>query len=144
MKVDSEKFLLAIPDFTCNAKDEFDSAAPAENKSVLSSSSYESAALFKKVIMKLSGRVRWVVGLMFEQEILADGPGPRTVRRRSFEFKPHYEVTLKSPDSAKAPPGQVGLIKHPSKSLLIKSGLRCFPRFQEPPFAPLAIYRVAH
>ncbi|KAG0644829.1 mitochondrial protein from FMP27-domain-containing protein, partial [Tuber brumale] len=107
MVVDSEEFLLAIPDFARNAKDEFDSATPAENKSVLSSSSCESAALFKKVIMKLSGRVRWLVGLMFEQEISEAQLGACEGKTRSFEFKSHYEVTLKTPAHAKAPPGRV-------------------------------------
>lgn len=107
MKVDSEEFLLAIPDFAQTARGEFESTTPAENRSVLSSSSSESAALFKKVIMKLSGRVRWVVGLMFEREISADGSDCAAGKTRSFELKPHYEVTLKNPSSAKAPPGQV-------------------------------------
>lgn len=104
MKVDSEEYLLAIPDFTHQVRDEFDPAAPSENRSVLSLQTYESTALFKKVIMKLSGKVRWLVGLMFEQELLG-GDGQT---KRSFDFRPHYDITLKTPYYAKAPPGEVG------------------------------------
>ena len=121
MKVDSEEFLLAIPDFAQTARGEFESTTPAENRSVLSSSSSESAALFKKVIMKLSGRVRWVVGLMFEREISADGSDCAAGKTRSFELKPHYEVTLKNPSSAKAPPGQVSLPESISRPTLTKT-----------------------
>lgn len=106
MKVDSEEYLLAIPDFTHQVRDEFDNLAPAENKSVYSLATYESAALFKKVIMKLSGKVRWLVGLMFEQELM----GEDGKMKRSFEFRPHYDITLKTPHYAKAPSGQVSVI----------------------------------
>lgn len=104
MKVDSEEYLLAIPDFSNQVRDEFDPSAPSDNKSVSSLQPYESAALFKKVIMKLSGGVRWLVGLMFEQELL----GEDGHMKRSFEFRPHYDITLKTPDFSKALPGEVG------------------------------------
>lgn len=108
MKVDSEEYLLAIPDFSNQVRDEFDPAAPSDNKSVSSLRTYESAALFKKVIMKLSGKVRWLVGLMFEQELL-DENGQM---KRSFEFRPHYDITLKTPDFSKSLPGEVGWLRH--------------------------------
>ncbi|KAJ4855296.1 mitochondrial protein from FMP27 domain-containing protein [Trichoderma breve] len=66
MTVDSGEYILAIPDYSMQ---------------------------FKKVVMKLSGRVQWLAGLVFERAI-EDG-------RRSFDFKPHYEVVLKNPLFAK-------------------------------------------
>lgn len=109
MKVDSEEYLLAVPDFSNQVRDEFDPAAPSDNKSVSSLRTYESAALFKKVIMKLSGKVRWLVGLMFEQELL----GEDGHMKRSFEFRPHYDITLKTPDFSKSLPGEVRRLEHP-------------------------------
>ena len=55
-------------------------------------------AVFKKVVMKLSGKVRWLAGLMFERD-LPNG-------KRTFDFKHHYDVVLKHPEFAKAPPGE--------------------------------------
>ena len=103
IKVDSEDYLLAIPDFTSQVIEDVDNVP--ETQSTNSTSSYENVAQFKKVIMKLSGRVRWLVGLMFEQE--TSNEEDWKLRKRSFEFKPHYEVTLKSPQYAKAPEGEV-------------------------------------
>lgn len=105
MEITSDEYLLAIPDFTNEASQEVDFAFVPEAKSFHSSNSGRNSASFKKVIMKLSGRVSWVVGLMFEQEITDHEDWKQ--RERSFEFKPHYEVTLKSPEYAKAPPGEV-------------------------------------
>ncbi|KAK8117505.1 uncharacterized protein PG998_005786 [Apiospora kogelbergensis] len=60
-----------------------------ENDSMSSNDSYKSGAAFKKVVMKLSGKVQWMAGLVFERAI-EEGS-------RSFEFIPHYNVVLKSP-----------------------------------------------
>ena len=105
MEITSDEYLLAIPDFTNQASQEVDFAFVPETKSFLSSNNSRNSAFFKKVIMKLSGRVSWLVGLMFEQEITNEEDWK--LRKRSFEFKPHYEVTLKNPEYAKAPPGEV-------------------------------------
>lgn len=106
--VESEEYILAIPDFTHHAIDGLENAIIPETKSIMSSNSYKSGALFKKVIMKLSGKVRWMVGIMFEQELSHEEDWMQ--RKRSFEFKPHYEVTLKSPQYARAPPGEVSSV----------------------------------
>ena len=45
--------------------------------------------MFKKVVTKLSGNVRWLAGLVFERDL--DGT------TRSSQFKPHYEVVLRNP-----------------------------------------------
>ncbi|KAF8469216.1 mitochondrial protein from FMP27-domain-containing protein [Kalaharituber pfeilii] len=103
MQLEAEEFLLAIPDFNNQARDELE-VIPSEDQSVASSSSYKEGALFKKVIMKLAGRVRFLIGLMFEQDI--GGSGDWKTRKRSFSFKPHYEVALKTPEYAKPASGE--------------------------------------
>jgi len=106
MVVESEEYLLAIPDFTNEQSRSINNhESDDDSQSMSSGSSYKSGALFKKVIMKLAGRVRWQVGLMFEQE--TDKNEDWTKRNRSFEFIPHYGVTLKSPEFAKGKNGQV-------------------------------------
>jgi len=103
MQLEAEEFLLAVPDFSNQARDEFD-VMPSEDRSVASASSYKEGALFKKVIMKLAGRVHFLIGLMFEQDL--GGEGDWKTRKRSFEFKPHYKISLKTPEHAKAGPGE--------------------------------------
>jgi hypothetical protein len=100
MTVDSGEYILAIPDFSHQARKSIEESGQDSGSVVSSSSSYKNGALFKKVIMKLSGNVRWLAGLVFERNV--DG------EQRSFDFRPHYEVTLRSPEYAKAPHGQVG------------------------------------
>ncbi|KAK9483721.1 golgi-body localization protein domain-containing protein [Lipomyces starkeyi] len=92
MMVDSEEYLLTIPDFTYyvrmnNAKYE----ATEDDKSTFSAQSeYQDRASFQKIIMKLSGRVRWQAGILFERD---DGG------QRFFDFIPHYKVQLRTPQS---------------------------------------------
>ncbi|KAK7938060.1 uncharacterized protein PG986_014928 [Apiospora aurea] len=87
LTVDSGEYVLAIPDYSHQVREA--DRMSGENDSVSSSDSYKSGAAFKKVIMKLSGKVQWMAGLMFEQES-EDG-------KRSFDFIPHYEVVMKAP-----------------------------------------------
>ncbi|KAI9820991.1 MAG: hypothetical protein M1832_003463 [Thelocarpon impressellum] len=98
MTVDSAEFILAIPDLSHHARQSMESISQ-DSDSVVSTSSYKDGAFFKKVVMKLSGNVQWLAGLVFERN-LANG-------RRSFEFKPHYDITMKNPKFAKAPEGEV-------------------------------------
>jgi len=98
MMVNSGEYVLAIPDYSHQAR-ESHSGMGRDLDSVSSRDSTKNTALFKKVIMKLSGNVRWVAGLVLERN-LDDGS-------RSFDFKPHYDVVLTTPDRAIAPPGQV-------------------------------------
>ena len=100
MTVDSDEYVLAIPDYSHEAREGF--GRDTDNISDTSStSSKKNATMFKKVIMKLSGNVRWGAGLVFERDL--DGGG------RSFEFAPHYNVALRTPEHAKMPPGEVRL-----------------------------------
>lgn len=97
MTVDSGDYILAIPDFNGYARQSEDTDN-GDGSSSGSGSSYKRDAVFKKVIMKLSGNVRWLAGLMFERDL---GRGERT-----FKFMPHYDVVLKHPDFASAPAGK--------------------------------------
>ena len=92
MTVDSGDYVLAIPDYSGYAR----KASKHVTSQLDGGGSYPGAqenAILKKVIMKLSGKVRWQVGLVFERN-LSDG-------RRTFEFEPHYNVTLRNPSHVK-------------------------------------------
>lgn len=96
MTVDSGEYILAIPDYSHQARGT--SRFDRDNDSVSSADSFKRGASFKKVVMKLSGNVQWLAGLMFERNLEQKG-------QRSFEFEPHYNVVFKEPQFAKAPPG---------------------------------------
>lgn len=86
MTVNSGEYVLAIPDYSHQARH---SAGHVNDEDSLSSGeSRKNAAVFKKVIMKLSGNVQWVAGLVFERN--SDGD------QRSFDFEPHYNVVLRN------------------------------------------------
>jgi hypothetical protein len=91
MTVESGAYILAVPDLSHYARLLQDPMADSD--SVSSISSYKQTPTFKKTIMKLSGKVRWLAGLVFERS-LDDGG-------RSFNFIPHYDVILKHPSFAK-------------------------------------------
>ncbi|GIZ37205.1 hypothetical protein CKM354_000066100 [Cercospora kikuchii] len=93
--VDSGEYILAVPDFSNYARHSQE-LENLDDGSTSSSSITKNNAHFKKVVMKLSGKVTWLAGLMFERDI---GEG-----KRSFKFKPHYDVVLKHPDFAKNGP----------------------------------------
>lgn len=92
MTVDSGEYVLAIPDFSHHERETV--RRHNDNDSVHSEDSLKSRAAFKKVVMKLSGKVQWMAGLVFEQAI-ENG-------KRRFDFRPHYDVFLKGPGYAKA------------------------------------------
>lgn len=101
MTVDSDDYVLAIPDYSHQARETSstfcrDGPKPSGTSST---SSKRNTTMFKKVVMKLSGNVRWLAGLVFERDLDQGG--------RSFVFTPHYHVTLRTPQHAKAPAGQV-------------------------------------
>ena len=96
MTVSCDEYVLAIPDYV-------PPAPSLEN---------QNAAVFKKVIVKLTGRVRWLAGLVFERD--------DERARRSFDFIPHYEVTLRTPQSVKHLSMQVS-----SKTSTTSSGVFC-------------------
>ncbi|KAK4224768.1 mitochondrial protein from FMP27-domain-containing protein [Podospora fimiseda] len=96
MTVDSNEFVLAVPDYSHQVRET--RRQHGEDESITSSSSYQSGAAFKKVVMKLSGKVQVLAGLVFERAI-ENG-------KRSFDFKPHYDVVLKAPRDAKPENGK--------------------------------------
>ena len=101
MTVDSDDYVLAIPDYSYQARETtstFGRDGPKQSSNS-STSSKRNATVFKKVVMKLSGDVRWLAGLIFERDLERGG--------RSFEFTPHYNVILRTPEQAEPPPGQV-------------------------------------
>ncbi|KAK3322229.1 mitochondrial protein from FMP27-domain-containing protein [Apodospora peruviana] len=95
MSVDSGEYVLAIPDYSHQVREAYRSVG--EGDSIASDNRHKSGAAFKKVVMKLSGKVQVLAGLVFERAIEND--------KRSFEFKPHYDVVLKSPKHATAQDG---------------------------------------
>ncbi|KAL8697492.1 MAG: hypothetical protein Q9224_002283 [Gallowayella concinna] len=97
MSVTSGEYVLAVPDYSHQAR-ENSARISADKDSLSSSSSYRNGAMFKKVIMKLSGNVRWLAGLVFERNVPGDG--------RSFDFIPHYDVALTTPDRANSSQGK--------------------------------------
>jgi hypothetical protein len=90
MTIKSGEFVWAIPDYSHEARNSTEQrAARLDSDSSSSSSANRNAALFKKVIMKLSGAVQWNIGLVFERD-LPDGS-------RTSNFRPHYDVVLRNP-----------------------------------------------
>ncbi len=100
MTVTSGEYVLAIPDYSHQARETI--SPIQDDKSISSTSSHKNGAMFKKVIMKLSGNVRWMAGIVFERDLDHGG--------RSFEFVPHYDVTLRTREKARAFQLQVGSI----------------------------------
>ena len=98
MTVSSGEYVLAIPDYSHQAQGTSITSGQ-DSESISSTGSYRNSAMFKKVIMKLSGNVRWRAGIVFERNV--------DHGKRSFEFIPHYQVTLRNPERAKASEGQV-------------------------------------
>ncbi|KAL9622581.1 MAG: hypothetical protein Q9160_003078 [Pyrenula sp. 1 TL-2023] len=88
MTVTSGEYVLAVPDYSHQARHRIEEYTK-EDSSSYSDSSQRNAASFMKVVMKLSGNVRWLAGLVLERNV-SNG-------QRSFDFKPHYEVVLKNP-----------------------------------------------
>ncbi|KAG6004468.1 hypothetical protein E4U21_001040 [Claviceps maximensis] len=91
MTVDSGEYILAIPDYSYQIREA--ARRREQGHAYGTEGAVKDAAIFKKVVMKLSGKVQWMAGLLFERAI-ENGT-------RSFCFKPHYEVFFKNPKHAK-------------------------------------------
>lgn len=87
MSVSSGEYVLAIPDYSHEARYTFESPLD-DSESSSTDSDTRNTALFKKVVTKLSGNVRWLAGLVFERDV--DGT-------RSSDFRPHYDIVLRNP-----------------------------------------------
>ena len=95
LSVDSREYVLAIPDYSHEARDE--RRDRSDSDSLAGQRNHVSAAAFKKVVMKLQGNVQWLGGLVLERAIQDN--------QRSFGFRPHYDVVLRAPQHAKSQDG---------------------------------------
>ena len=86
MTVKSGEYVLAIPDYSQQARHSAERTKDEDSMSC--GSNQKNVAAFKKVIMKLSGKVQWLAGLVFERHSAGD--------KRSFDFEPHYNVVLRN------------------------------------------------
>ncbi|RDA89891.1 hypothetical protein CP533_6248 [Ophiocordyceps camponoti-saundersi (nom. inval.)] len=99
MTVDSGEYILAVPDYSHLVREAARAGGAGGGGDLVDGGSsgvggvIKAGAIFKKVAMKLSGKVQWMAGLVFERAIV-DG-------KRNFHSKPHYEVVLKNPIYAK-------------------------------------------
>ncbi|KAL2753285.1 hypothetical protein ACRALDRAFT_2054622 [Sodiomyces alcalophilus JCM 7366] len=91
MTVESGEYVLAIPDYSYHAREA--NRLNESDDSPLGEETYRQGVSFQKVIMKLSGKVQWMTGLVFERAIEGGN--------RSFDFKPHYDVVLRAPQHAR-------------------------------------------
>ena len=108
--VDSDEFILAIPDFTQEPieTDNYTDHENAFQSSRALSHDRSRNAIFRKIIMKLNGGVRWIAGLVFERRCppactACDGQK----KCRKFNFIPHYDVHLKTPEFCRHAIGEV-------------------------------------
>ena len=92
MTVRSGEYVLAIPDYSHEARHSIEAKSEGETDSVSTGMASRNAAIFQKVVMKLSGNVQWTAGLVYERD-LEDGS-------RTSSFRPHYDVVLKNPKQA--------------------------------------------
>lgn len=89
MTVTSGEYVLAVPDYSQEARYSYAYSFTQDGTaSHPPSVQAKNAAHFKKVMMKLSGSVKWVAGLVFERNVDSG---------RSFDFKSHFDVVLKNP-----------------------------------------------
>jgi hypothetical protein len=93
MTVDSGEYVLAVPDYGQQARHGSRRRPDEDGTLGAIDDGRESGAAFKKVVMKLSGKVQWLAGLVFEQAIEQG--------QRRFDFVPHYDVVLKAPHFAR-------------------------------------------
>ncbi|CAN6596682.1 hypothetical protein TRVA0_001S03136 [Trichomonascus vanleenenianus] len=92
--VDSEEYIMAVPNYAVSEQDYLKKECDFRH-ALMSVPSFQEVGSFSKVIMKLSGKVQWVMGLLFEM----DKPGSM---ERTSDFKPHYEVQLTKPQFIEA------------------------------------------
>ena len=95
MTVDSGDYVLAVPDFSHYARQSPEMVVTQGQGGPLSNNhGRDHTQALKKVVMKLSGKVRWQAGLVFERDLEGN--------QRSLVFEPHYNVVLKNPSHMKS------------------------------------------
>lgn len=118
MTVDAGDYVLAVPDFAQYARIRQEVVSAQAQEQAIRSQQHEQK--LKKVIMKLSGKVRWQLGMVFERDV-EDG-------KRSFDFIPHYQVVTRNPVHIKQSmkvSRHAGLFGSPADILVEE--LRCVP-----------------
>jgi hypothetical protein len=108
--VDSDEFILAIPDFTKEpiSTDDYTDHENSFHSSRTVSQDRSRNAVFRKVIMKLNGGVRWIAGLVFERRCppnCLDCEGNN--KCRYFNFNSHHQVHLKRTEFCRHENGEV-------------------------------------
>lgn len=88
MVVTSDDYVLAIPDLSFQERDYLANSA-TKSGGLTSRVNFKESTVFQKVIMKLSGKVKWSAGVVFERKKQSGG--------RTFKFRPHYDVVLSNP-----------------------------------------------
>ncbi|KAG4301807.1 hypothetical protein PCK1_001783 [Pneumocystis canis] len=100
MVINSDEFLLAIPDFTRQAQIlmNWPNTLISTYDDITNNIYQKNSVHFQKIIMKLKGGVKWTAGLVFEQhcnDMCQKCNGK--YQCRIFDFKPHYEIMSRAP-----------------------------------------------
>lgn len=93
--ITSDDYLLAVPNYSLQEREYLARSITFQN-GLVSPTNFNESTTFQKVVMKLSGQVSWYYGILFEREIEKG-----TNLGRTFQFKPHYDITLNRPDCIK-------------------------------------------
>lgn len=93
--VTSEQFVWGVPNLAITEREYIKRSMALENAYTCRTNFCEMVNL-QKVVLKLSGAVKWKLGLLFEKD--KEGSLGRTSK-----FKPHYAVQLKHPDYVSDP-----------------------------------------
>ncbi|KAJ1335484.1 Mitochondrial protein from FMP27 [Microdochium nivale] len=100
MLVDAAEYVLAIPDYSQYVKEA--ERRHDQNEIGPQDVHHRAGAAFKKVVMKLSGNVQWMAGLVFERALEPDTKDHKHRGATSFVFRPHYDIVLRSPHQVRA------------------------------------------
>lgn len=115
MEVSCDEYMLAIPDFSRRTSSPEHPRNPSAGKEAKKKNSLHHYHLsrkdisFQKILMKLTGDVRWTAGLAFErhcEENECDRCGGKMLCRH-WDFAPHWHVKLRIPEYSILPGGKV-------------------------------------
>lgn len=87
----SDDFIMAVPDYTFQER-EYLSHSIDKTGGLMRLSDLDKSTVFQKIVMKLSGRVKWTGGLLFERASQEDSS------KRTFKSRPHYDIKLTNPE----------------------------------------------
>ena len=104
MTVSCNEYILAIPNYSHQARLEFGGPNREHDDDPFTNGQLDANPHFKKVVMKLSGYVRWLAGLVFERNLEEGG--------HSFDFTPHFDVVFKESANGAARDALSGFRSH--------------------------------